>query len=271
MTLHTGRITRSHGMQSSEPSETQKYFHNVFDESCSSKDFWKHLKHLTGSTKISPVTKILMNGDNISDDPATIADVFNKFFVSVASIYKPGKNNNSTDNHILKSFVAKRLPTDAFEFVIPLICQEQVLAYLNSIEVNKSTGLDGISVNVLRVAAPAIAAPLSKIMNMSIKSSMFPTNWKLARVTPVFKGGDALNVDSYRPISILPIISKVLEKHVHVSLYGYLSEYNLFNVSQSGLIKLIDDLLVNMDKGLLSGITLIDYRKPFDLVDHTSF
>ena len=254
------------------------YFHDAFEGSSSSKEFWKHLKHVTGAAKRATVSKI-RNGDNVTDDPSTIAEVFNKFFVSVASIYKPGVNNSSADNRdILNAFVTERLPADASEFVIPLISQELVFTYLSTIKVGKSTGLDGMSASILRAAAPVIAAPLTKIMNMSINSDKFPTTWKLAKVTPVFKAGDPLNADNYRPISILPIISKILEKHVHVSLYTYLGQYNLINVNQSGfrlfhscetaLIKLVDDLLTNMDNGLISGLTLIDYRKAFDMVDH---
>ncbi|EDO43579.1 predicted protein, partial [Nematostella vectensis] len=76
--------------------------------------------------------------------------------------------------------------------------------------ISKATGLDGISAKLLKLAGPAIDMPLCKIINLSIKQSIFPTIWKQARVTPVFKAGDHLDINNYRPISILSILSKIL-------------------------------------------------------------
>jgi hypothetical protein len=87
-----------------------------------------------------------------------------------------------------------------------------------------------------------------------------------------------VTMNCYRPIYIIPILSKVLERHVFDSLYGFLSSNNLISNQQSGfrrhhscqsvLIKISDYLLESIDKGHISGLTLIDLRKAFDLVDH---
>ena len=116
---------------------------------------------------------------------------------------------------------------------------------------------------------------LTNIINYSIKTGIFPDQWKLARVSPIFKSGAQTDVGNYRPISILPVLSKILEKHVYDQLYEFLS--GLFR-NQSGfrkghscetaLLKISDDILSNMDKGLLSGVIAIDFRKAFDLVNH---
>ena len=94
----------------------------------------------------------------------------------------------------------------------------------------------------------------------------------------MFKAGDNLNISNYRPISILPVLSKLLECHVHLALYKYLNQHDLLFKHQSGfrplhscetaMIDLVDNLLGNMDNGLVSGLSLIDFRKAFDLVDH---
>lgn len=110
---------------------------------------------------------------------------------------------------------------------------------------------------------------------------MFPSRWKTAKVTPIFKSGDPADVTNYRPISVLPILSKIAERHVHNALYSFLSENNLIYTKQSGfrprhstetaLIKVIDDLLFNLDNACVSGMVLIDHRKAFDMIDHTPF
>ena len=95
----------------------------------------------------------------------------------------------------------------------------------------------------------------------------------------MFKGGDPENVNNYRPISVLPVLSKVIERHVHDSLYSYLCTDNLIYSKQSGfrkrhstetaLIGIIDELLFNLDSDRVSGMILIDYCKAFDMVDHS--
>ena len=87
-------------------------------------------------------------------------------------------------------------------------------------------------------------------------------------------------MDNCRPISILSILCKVLERHVYPSMYEHLTKHNLLSIHQSGfrpyhscdtaLIKLTDSLVTNMDKGLISGLNLTDYRKAFDLVGHAT-
>ena len=98
-------------------------------------------------------------------------------------------------------------------------------------------------------------------------------------MTPIFKSEDPADVTNYRPISVLPMLSKIVERHVHNALYGFLSENDLIYTRQSAfrpkhsaetaLIKVIDDLLFNLDNDYVSGIVLFDYRKAFDMIDHT--
>ena len=96
---------------------------------------------------------------------------------------------------------------------------------------------------------------------------------------PVYKGNDCRDMGNYRPISILPIISKVFEKEVFQQLYHYLKVNSILSKSQSGfrplhstvsaLIQMCDDWSDNMDKGKLTGVFFLDIRKAFDLVDHS--
>ena len=150
-------------------------------------------------------------------------------------------------------------------------------AILGKLNPNKSTGVDKITPRFIRVAAPVISWSISKLINYSISSGTFPDHWKVARVTPLFKGGGASDRSSYRPISILPILSKVIERHIHNALYRYLTEYSLIYSKQSGfrknhstetaLIDLVDTLQMNLDNKI-SSLLLVDYRKALDMIDH---
>ena len=103
--------------------------------------------------------------------------------------------------------------------------------------------------------------------------------WNTAKVTPTFKSRDPTDVTNYRPISVLPILSKIAERHVHNALYSFLCENDLIYIRQScfrskhstetALIKTVDHLLFNLDKDRVSGMVLVDYRKAFDMIDHS--
>ncbi len=85
--------------------------------------------------------------------------------------------------------------------------------------------------------APAVATTIVKVINLSIGSSHFPTPWKMVRVCPIFKNGRSDEKSNYRPISILCVISIILEKHIHNHIYSYLMKYNLIHLGQSGFRK----------------------------------
>ena len=214
-------------------------------------------------------------GDTFIEDSTGIANEFNDFFVNVASKLKePVTYSNHTK---LKEFCQTKLREDA-KFTIPSIQKEKVLKFLSTIDINKATGSDMIGPRLLKVAAPYIADEVTFICNHSIINSVFPSKWKEAKVTPLFKNGPHEEVNNYRPISILPVLSKVLEKHVHESLSEFLHTYNLLHKTQSGfrtqhscetaLVNMIDLWMNAIDSGKMVGVVLVDFKKAFDLVDH---
>ena len=149
---------------------------------------------------------------------------------------------------------------------------------LRHLKASKASGLDNISPCLMKDAAEVIAKPLTRIINASLSQVVVPQEWKCARVTPLFKKGVATDMDNYRPISVLPVASKVLERVVYHQLYSFLNEHKLLNPYQCGFrrnhstesatIALSDFIRRGMDQGLLTGAVLIDLRKAFDFVDH---
>lgn len=109
---------------------------------------------------------------------------------------------------------------------------------INSMPSDKATGTDGISIAILKIAAPAISESISRLINHCIDHSTFPTAWRTARVKPIYKGQASKdNVESYRPMSVLPILSKMFEKHVHDGLCNHLKENGLLYKLRSGFRK----------------------------------
>ena len=185
-------------------------------------------------------------------------------------------DNLSTDMICLKSFVDDNIPPDE-KSSIPQVNREYIGNQLSSLSTTVATGPDNIPSRALKCTDTLIADHLEEIYNNIINESVFPTQWKLARVTPIFKGDYQVALN-FRPISILPVLSKLLECHVAVSLLTWLTKHNLLLNNQSSyrpnfscitaLIKLVDDLLSDIDKGSLNGLLLVDLRKAFDLINH---
>ena len=128
------------------------------------------------------------------------------------------------------------------------------------------------------ISSRYITQSLTHIFNLSIRCEHYPKDWKYALVTPIHKGGDKWNTTNYRPISILPIISKILERWVHSVVYSYLDECNLIPCCQSGfrplhstettLHDLTNTCYQAMERGEMTGTVFIDLSKAFDSVNH---
>ena len=98
----------------------------------------------------------------------------------------------------------------------------------------EATGLDGISPRFLKDGASVIAPTVTFLVNLSLSTGIVPCDWKMARVVPLYKSGGHASMDNYRPISILPVMSKIMEKAVNVQLQRYLQRFDLLSPFQAG-------------------------------------
>ena len=204
-----------------------------------------------------------------------LTELFNSYFVNIATNLK--EPIIPSDFETLRTFVTSKVPTNT-KFNISLTNETFVWKFLTNLNVNKSTGLDNIGPKILKLAANVLTPSLTFIVNKSILSGEFPRYWKEAKVKPLFKSGAKDDINNYRPISILPTVSKLIEKWVDSQFLVYLNNFNLLHKSQSGfrpkhstetaLIHMIDSWLRAVNVGKIIGCVLVDFRKAFDLVDH---
>ena len=131
--------------------------------------------------------------------------------------------------------------------------------------------MDNISGNLLKLTAPAVSGSLAKLFNICLQTGEIPWEWKAARVTLIHKRRDAEITENYRPVSVLPVLEKVLEKLVHQQLYSYLQEHTILSSAQSGFhpCHSTQDVLVSSVDDWLVGAVMIDLSKAFDLVNHS--
>ena len=230
---------------------------------------WESLKEILPSDNVGEVSTIHSDSGRSYSCSQQIAEIFNKHFTSI------GK-------HLAKSFRGVGNWSTSFisdvKFKPQPVTVASVANQLAQLKTNKATGLDSISARMLRDSSDVIAPPLTYLINMSFRTGVFPDMWKCAKVMALFKKGDKHDRDNYRPISILPSVSKVIERLVHLQLYGHLTQNKLLFDNQFGfrqrrstataLCRFTDDLLTNMDEGKFRGVVYLDLKKAFDTVDH---
>lgn len=157
---------------------------------------------------------------------------------------------------------------------------EEVEQIIQSIDSKKATGLDGIPIRLIKECPKVVYKKLVELFNRSVDSGIFPDDLKLAKVTPIYNEANGReDLNNYRPISVVPAVAKIFEKIVFNQLYAYLSLNKLLSENQSGfrpyhstttaLLDATNEWLTNMDAGWTNCVTLLDFTKAFDTVNHS--
>ena len=243
------------------------------------KGIWKALKSLTKSQKSNRITELKRDDNTVETDAISMSNMLNDFFVNFFQQSNvTAAQTNKFDTTKIEEYVSSKIGNLITQFNIPVITVEETKKQIDKLSPSKARGPDGISVKVLKLISPVFAEPLTRLFNLSITKGVFPNKWKTARVSPLFKDGSHDKRCNYRPISVLPVFSKLLEKHVARSFMDYLVKNGLLydqqsafrqgHSTESALIKLTDQILFDLDQDKVTGVVSVDFKKAFDLVDH---
>ena len=163
-------------------------------------------------------------------------------------------------------------------FKLDSITEGYLLNVLKNVEVTKAAGIDQISGTFLKHGAQILAKPISGLRNLSMALGSFPDACKIIKVKLLFKKGSKTDPSNYRPISLLPLLSKVFERvardqteeflSLNKILYDYQSGFRKNHSTDTCLSFLNDKILKGFDDGLVTGMILIDLQKAFDLINH---
>ncbi len=172
------------------------------------------------TSTISSTTSVfpkLRKNNNVKMKANEIADSFNEHFINIGTKYLPACNNSMPGYVKLKDFISEHKPVDHVDVVfgIPFMGVDYVYKQFKVMSNSKATGLDMISIKLLKLSSSTVSKHTTGICNLSIQTGIFLGNWKIARVVPIFKSGNTTDFGNNRPISVLPICSKILERHVY--------------------------------------------------------
>ena len=257
----------------------QDYYAKVI-EKCNGQTskLWKVLNNVTCRNKPCPEISCLNIENKCTDKPEDIANSFDQYFTSVAESLK---STIPHQDYVVTEQFQKFLSDKDIKqkgFSIPLISENEVVTWLKSLNPHKATGSDRLSAKLLGSVGPGIAQTLQDIVNTRLFQLGNFLPWKEAVVKPLHKGGDNKIVNNYRPISILCVASKLIERHVYSSLYKYFVNNDLFCNNQSGfrknyschtcLTNIVERWLSDMNKGHIVASVELDFSKAFDVLDH---
>ena len=236
-------------------------------DSSTSHSFWKHMKDIQGKSQRTIIPTLVDPVDGSPRETAhEKASLLNAFFCQQTVL--PGEKNAFPDT---SSLISNRYKFDS------LNCTPcEVHDIIAKLKPGKAPGLDYIPPRLSRLCAPGISASVAELFNLSFRTATFPSLWKKALVVPIHKKGNLKDPGNYRPIALLPILSKVLERIVDNKLSHFLSPW--LSTNQSGfkrkdgtvpqLMRLTQTLSDAVDEQKYVGAVFFDLKKAFDRVWH---
>ena len=240
------------------------------------KNTWKTINEALSGNRPSekqslPISLTIENTEITKD--LDIANQFNTFFINIGANLAKNIEYQGIKKH---NHYLTETYNNAFEFTE--IDDMTVKKVIDSLQAKNSSGFDGYSTKFLKHITPAIIKPLTLLTQQVLAKGIFPDKLKLAKVIPIYKKGEQSLINNYRPISLLPVISKVLEKIIANQISSFFERNELFSRNQYGFraahctehaaIELTDRIITKMDNNEIPIGIFLDLSKAFDTINH---
>ncbi len=250
----------------------RNYFSDILEkERNNMRNTWKILNSIL-RPKTTASTDKFVSGDVSITCPKQIATEFNKYFASIgpklaSTIQHNGKNFSS---YLKESNVATCFfqPTD----------ENEIMKIISKLGSGKSAGHDNIKSDIIKKVAGEIAFPLSMIFNTSLSTGVVPDDFKIAKVVPIYKKDNPEIFGNYRPVSVLPCLSKILERIVYNRTYDFLCKNNVLYHKQYGfrtnhstymaVLDFVNEISKAVEEKKFTIGIFMDLSKAFDTIDH---
>ena len=234
------------------------------------KKTWSILKSIINKHRANRISsKFKVNG-KLTTDKVNIANAFNDFYINVG----PNLARKISSNGSPIDFLNEPLPDD---ISLERVEQDEVKQIVSKLK-SSSSGWDEIPSLVVKQTIDSTSEPLTHIFNLSLSTGVFPIEMKIAKVIPLFKSGDTTSFSNYRPVSVLSVFSKILERLMYKRLLDFINHHNLLYDYQFGfrnkrspnlaLILLVDKISNALENGEYVLGLFLDFSKAFDTVNH---
>ena len=253
----------------------ERYYHQLFDDTKNSAyNLWKNLGPVINPKKIKRnqrISKLCCDG-NYETDSVSIANFMNDYFCRI------GKNLQQRIPTIRNNYSTYMPDIAENTFFLSPTSVQEIEREIKLLNPKKASGPDNIGAKVLKLCPHIFASNLSKIYNRSIEMGEYPAQLKLAKVIALFKKGDKLQPNNYRPISLLSCFNKIFEKILCRKLVKFLEFNKILFKYQYGfrklysttlaLVEFTDTITRYLDEGKYCISIFVDLTKAFDTVDH---
>lgn len=221
--------------------------------------------------RTSCTPKQLIVKDAVFDSPQDISEELNHYFSTIGT-----ELANECERRTELNFEESESISNVYKFE-PVSLEEvdKIISNLNS---SAASGYDSVSVNIIKNSKAEITSIVTSLINKSFETGIFPDELKIAKVIPIFKGGDKSDPGNYRPVSVLSILSKIIEiaiktrmiKHLEYIKFLHPSQYGFQKASStvSACLSFTETVLSFINENKKTGSTFIDIKKAFDSVDH---
>ena len=235
------------------------------------KKTWGIIKQVINKSKCSKLSSEFLHNGSILNDKKSIANAFNAYFVNIG----PTLASKIPDLGInYRNFMPHQ---NNMSFFLSPVNDSEVKNIIAQLK-DGAPGKDGIMSKGLKCISDHIATPLSRLTNLSFSQGVFPNDLKVALVSPLYKAKDPMTFSNYRPISLLPLFSKILEKLMYNRLLSFLNKCQIINKNQFGfrnnhstymaLLIMLENVRNALDNGECAIGVFLDFQKAFDTVDH---
>ena len=251
----------------------KSYYHNVIESNRNHmKNLWGILKDLIGMQSHSAIASEFVVEGSLTSDKTLIANGFNEYFVNVGPSLASKIRPDNTDPSL---YLHGNFSSSMF---LEPVSEVEVSNCLAKLKNSSAAGHDDIKPDIIKNVIDSISCPLTHIINCIFQSSLIPEEFKYAIVTPIHKAGDDSLFQNYRPISVLPVFSKVFERLLHSRLYSFFQTHSIICDEQFGfrkgfstdmaLLTTVDHITASLDSGLNVVGLFLDLKKAFDTVDY---
>lgn len=251
----------------------KKYFSNKFDEASNNiKSTWGVINQLLNRNKSSATLPSQFADENREySDPSEIACAFNNYFVNIGSVLS--KRIDHIDGSPIEFLKGCYHPIQSFNPPT----EKEIIDIITSLK-DSASGHDEIRSSLIIRISSSIIRPLTYVLTKSLETGLIPKYLKIAKVVPVFKSGDCSQFSNYRPISVLPCFSKVLEKLVYNRMMNHLQKWDILYEHQYGfrkkhstemaILQLVDKIHIAFNKNEYALGIFLDLSKAFDTVNY---